>query len=84
MIRVVQNGNSPIRNPTNGGKRRKSINFLRKKLIYFLALASQMLHNERMREERNQKRAVVVAQLAERLLPIPEDPGLNPVIGNFY
>ena len=28
--------------------------------------------------------AVVVAQLAERLLPIPEDPGLNPVISNFY
>ena len=26
---------------------------------------------------------VVVAQLAERLLPIPEDPGSNPVIGNF-
>ena len=29
-------------------------------------------------------RAVVVAQLAERLLPIPEDPGSNPPIGNFY
>ena len=29
-------------------------------------------------------RAVVVAQLAERLLPISEDPGSNPVIGNFY
>ena len=28
--------------------------------------------------------AVVVAQLAERLLPIPEDPGSNPVMGNFY
>ena len=28
--------------------------------------------------------AVVVAQLAEQLLPIPEDPGSNPVIGNFY
>ena len=28
--------------------------------------------------------AVVVAQLAARLLPIPEDPGSNPVIGNFY
>ena len=27
---------------------------------------------------------VVVAQLAERSLMIPEDPGLNPVIGNFY
>ena len=27
---------------------------------------------------------VVVAQLAERLLPIPEDPGSNPVNGNFY
>ena len=27
---------------------------------------------------------VVVAQLAERLLTIPEDPGSNPVIGNFY
>ena len=27
--------------------------------------------------------AVVVAQLAERLLPIPEDPGSNPVIDNF-
>ena len=29
-------------------------------------------------------RAVVVTQLAERSLPIPEDPGSNPVIGNFY
>ena len=28
-------------------------------------------------------RAVVVAQLAERSLPIPEDPGSNTVIGNF-
>ena len=28
--------------------------------------------------------AVVVAQLAEQLLPIQEDLGLNPVIGNFY
>ena len=28
--------------------------------------------------------AVVVAQLAERSLPKPEDPGSNPVIGNFY
>ena len=27
---------------------------------------------------------VVVAQLAERSLAIPEDPGSNPVIGNFY
>ena len=27
---------------------------------------------------------VVVAQLAERSLMIPEDPGSNPVIGNFY
>jgi len=25
-----------------------------------------------------------VAQLAERSLMIPEDPGSNPVIGNFY
>ena len=29
-------------------------------------------------------REVVVAQLAERSLTIPEDPGSNPVIGNFY
>ena len=29
------------------------------------------------------QRAVVV-QLAERSLPIPEDPGSNPTIGNFY
>ena len=28
--------------------------------------------------------AVVVAQLAESSLPIPEDPGSNPVMGNFY
>ena len=27
---------------------------------------------------------MVVAQLAERSLPIPEDPGSNPVFGNFY
>ena len=30
------------------------------------------------------QREVVVAQLAERSLMIPEDPGSNPVIGNFY
>ena len=29
-------------------------------------------------------RAVVVAQLAERSLPISDDPGSNPAIGNFY
>ena len=29
-------------------------------------------------------KAVVVAQLAARSLLIPEDPGSNPVIGNFY
>ena len=29
-------------------------------------------------------RAVVVAHLTARSLPIPEDPGSNPVIGNFY
>ena len=29
-------------------------------------------------------RAVVVAQVAERSLPIPENPGSNPAIGNFY
>ena len=28
--------------------------------------------------------AVVLAQLTARSLPIPEDPGLNPIIGNFY
>ena len=28
--------------------------------------------------------AVVVTQLKARLLPIPEDPGSNPLIGNFY
>ena len=28
--------------------------------------------------------AVVVAQLAEWSLPITEDPGSNPVIGNLY
>ena len=33
---------------------------------------------------RSNLRAVVVAQLAARSLPIPEDPGSNPVIGNFY
>ena len=27
---------------------------------------------------------VVVAQLIAQLLPIAEDPGSNPVIGNFY
>ena len=32
---------------------------------------------------RNVYGAVVVAQLTERLLPIPEHPGSNPVIGNF-
>ena len=28
--------------------------------------------------------AVAVAQLAEWSLPIPEDPGSKPAIGNFY
>ena len=38
------------------------------------------------REQNKQLRTweVVVAQLAERSLPIPEDLGSNPVIGNFY
>ena len=27
---------------------------------------------------------MVVAQLTEQSLPIPEDPGSNPFIGNFY
>ena len=29
-------------------------------------------------------KAVVVAQLAERYIPIPEDPGSNTFIGYFY
>ena len=33
---------------------------------------------------RNVYGAVVVAQLTERLLPIPDHPGSNPVIGIFY
>ena len=39
-----------------------------------------------MSQKRNEvrKREVVVAQLAERSLMIPEDLGSNPVIGNFY
>ena len=28
--------------------------------------------------------AVVVAQMSERSLPMPEDPGSNPAIGKFY
>ena len=32
----------------------------------------------------NVKRAVVVAQLVEQSLPIPEARGSNPVIGNIY
>ena len=28
--------------------------------------------------------AVVVAQLTALSLPFPEDPGSNPVVGNFY
>ena len=39
---------------------------------------------ERHSKQRKQKGEVVVAQLAERLLMIPEDPGSNPAIGNFY
>ena len=31
----------------------------------------------------SQPRAVVVVQLAEQSLPIPEDPGSNPVIATF-
>ena len=30
------------------------------------------------------ERTVVVAQLAERTPPTPDDPGLNPTIGRFY
>ena len=29
-------------------------------------------------------RAAVVTQLTARSFPVPEDPGLNPVISNFY
>ena len=40
---------------------------------------------EEMKTERRQKNwAVVVAQLAEQSLLIPDDLGLNPVIGNVY
>ena len=35
-------------------------------------------------KERFTVRPVVVAQLAERLLPKPQDPGSNPAISNFY
>ena len=28
--------------------------------------------------------AVIVAQLTGRLLTLPEDPGSNPFVGNFY
>ena len=35
-------------------------------------------------EQKYEIREVVVAQLAERSLTIPEDPGSIPVIGNFY
>ena len=34
--------------------------------------------------QRKRPREVVVAQLAEQSLTIPEDPGSIPVIGNFY
>ena len=32
----------------------------------------------------SQTYAVIMVQLAERMLLIPEDPGSNPIIGNFY
>ena len=51
-------------------------------IAYFYELVSFL--QQQQQQHRKGDRAVVVAQLAERLLPIPEDPGLNPVISNFY
>ena len=46
--------------------------------IYFYILSGNY-HGQKLLN-----REVVVAQLAERSLTIPEDPGSIPVIGNFY
>ena len=37
-----------------------------------------------MRSKKEDKRAVVVAELAARSLPIPQDQGSNPVASNSY
>ena len=42
-----------------------------------------MLMHKHSKEILEQGRAAVV-QLAEQSLPLPEDPGLNTAIGNFY
>ena len=47
-------------------------------------LAFSTFSSKADKTEKEAKGAVVVAQLAERLLLIPENPGSNPVIGNFY
>ena len=36
------------------------------------------------KREKERKMVVIVAQLAAWSLLIPEDPGSNPAIGNFY
>ena len=55
-------------------------------IIFVHTLASPMSSKQFLcqRKHTNPIWAVVVAQLAERLFPIPEDLGSNPVIGNFY
>ena len=59
----------------------RRINFLaRKKVISFLLHQMQIV--ERMRINKSPKMAVVVAQLAERLLPTPDIRSSNPDIGN--
>ena len=57
-----------------------------KTYLYFVSVYSEvpLLHLFFNEYKRNKYREVVVAQLAEWSLPIPEDPGTNPVIGNFY
>ena len=48
------------------------------------ALTCRVLTKQSQRVQSTQLWEVVVAQLAERSLTMPEDPGLNPVISNFY
>ena len=76
---------------TNAGNQNVLYTFTQRPLLFEKCESRNVLHDSKLEISDHSARirlttrwAVVVAQLAELSLPIPEDPGLNPVIGNFY
>ena len=52
--------------------------------LRFVTLKDTHIEREGDRNKSSVRVGSGLAQLAEWSLPIPEDPGSNPVIGNFY